>query len=134
MAADEKDVSPFGGLLGIEWLSNDPDDSRARVAVREELTQPYGYLHGGVIMAVADELCSRSTLMAVIMDGMVALGQTIDVSLVRSVKEGSVTVKGKARHRGKSSWVWDVEAVDDEERLCALARVTVAVRPFENPA
>jgi 1,4-dihydroxy-2-naphthoyl-CoA hydrolase len=67
------------------------------------------------------------------MDGMVALGQSIDISLVRSVAQGSVTVTARARHRGKTTWVWDVEASDDQGRLCALAKVTVAVRPFEAP-
>jgi 1,4-dihydroxy-2-naphthoyl-CoA hydrolase len=133
MTPDEQDVSPFSGLLGIEWLSHDPDDARARIEVRDELKQPYGYLHGGVIMAAIDELCSRSTLMAVVMDAKVALGQTIETSLLRSVKEGAVTFTGRARHRGSTSWVWDVEATDDQDRLCALGRVTVAVRAFERP-
>jgi 1,4-dihydroxy-2-naphthoyl-CoA hydrolase len=133
MAPDEPDVSPFSGLIGVDWISNDPEEARARVEVRDELKQPYGYLHGGVIMSVVDELCSRSTLMQVIMDGKVALGQSLDVSLLRSVREGHVTVTARARHRGKTSWVWDVEATDDEGRPCALARMTVAVREFEAP-
>jgi 1,4-dihydroxy-2-naphthoyl-CoA hydrolase len=133
MAPDEPDVSPFSGLIGVDWISNDPEEAKARVEVRHELKQPYGYLHGGVIMSVVDELCSRSTLMQVIMDGKVALGQSLDVSLLRSVKEGHVTVTARARHRGKTSWVWDVEATDDEGRPCALARMTVAVREFEAP-
>lgn len=133
MPADEPDVSPFSGLIGVEWLSNDPDGAQARIEVRDELKQPYGYLHGGVIMTMIDELCSRSTVIQVIMDGMVALGQSIDISLVRSVAEGSVTVTARARHRGKTTWVWDAEASDDQGRLCALAKVTVAVRPFETP-
>jgi 1,4-dihydroxy-2-naphthoyl-CoA hydrolase len=133
MPPDEPDVSPFSGLIGVEWLSNDPDGAQARIEVRDDLKQPYGYLHGGVIMTMIDELCSRSTVIQVIMDGMVALGQSIDISLVRSVAEGSVTVTARARHRGKTSWVWDAEASDDQGRLCALAKVTVAVRPFETP-
>jgi len=133
MSADEPDVSPFSSLLGIEWLSNDPDEARARIEVRDDLKQPYGYLHGGVIMSVIDELCSRSTVIQVLMDGKVALGQSLDISLLRSVAGGSVTVTARARHRGKSSWVWDVEATDDEGRLCALARSTIAVRQFEGP-
>jgi 1,4-dihydroxy-2-naphthoyl-CoA hydrolase len=133
MSTDQPDVSPFSGLIGVEWLSNDPDGAQARIEVRNELKQPYGYLHGGVIMTMIDELCSRSTVIQVIMDGMVALGQSIDISLVRSVTEGSVTVTARARHRGKTTWVWDAEASDDQGRLCALAKVTVAVRPFEAP-
>jgi 1,4-dihydroxy-2-naphthoyl-CoA hydrolase len=133
MSTDQPDVSPFSGLIGVEWLSNDPDGAEARIEVRDDLKQPYGYLHGGVIMTMIDELCSRSTVIQVIMDGMVALGQSIDISLVRSVTEGSVTVTARARHRGKTTWVWDAEASDDQGRLCALAKVTVAVRPFEAP-
>ena len=133
MSTDQPDVSPFSGLIGVEWLSNDPDGAQARIEVRDDLKQPYGYLHGGVIMTMIDELCSRSTVIQVIMDGMVALGQSIDISLVRSITEGSVTVTARARHRGKTSWVWDAEASDDQGRLCALAKVTVAVRPFEAP-
>jgi 1,4-dihydroxy-2-naphthoyl-CoA hydrolase len=134
MSPDEPEVSPFSRLLGIEWLSNDPDEARARIEVRDDLKQPYGYLHGGVIMSVIDELCSRSTVMQVLIDGKVALGQSLDVSLLRSVPDGSVTVTARARHRGRSSWVWDVEATDDQDRLCALARSTIAVRQFDAPS
>lgn len=134
MGAPEPDVSPFSGLVGIEYLSNDPDKAQARIEVRDELKQPYGYLHGGVIMTVIDELCSRSTVIQVIMDGSVALGQSLDISLLRSVGAGVVTVTATARHRGKTTWIWDVEASDEQDRLCALARMTVAVRPFEAPS
>jgi len=131
MPPDEPDVSPFSGLLGVEWLSHEPEDARARIEVRDDLKQPYGYLHGGVISSVIDEMCSRCTVIQVLMDGMVALAQTVDVSLLRSVKEGTVTISARARHRGKSSWIWEAEATDGEGRLCALAKVTVAVRPFD---
>lgn len=133
MSSNEPDISPFSGLLGVEWISNDPEEAEARIEVRDELKQPYGYLHGGVIIAMIDELCSRSTVIQVIMDGSVALGQSLNISLLRSVKDGTVTVKARARHRGETTWVWDAEATDGEGRLCALARATVAVRPFEAP-
>jgi 1,4-dihydroxy-2-naphthoyl-CoA hydrolase len=132
MPTDEPDISPYSGLIGIEWLSQDPEEARAKFAVRDDLKQPYGYLHGGVIMGVIDEVCSRCTVIQVIMDGMVALGQSQNISLLRSVGEGSVTVTARVRHRGKSTWVWDAEAIDDDGHLCALSRVTIAVRPFES--
>jgi 1,4-dihydroxy-2-naphthoyl-CoA hydrolase len=131
MSAEEVDVSPYSRLLKIEWLSQDPEGAEAKIEVRDELKQPYGYLHGGVIMGAIDEMCSRCTMIQVIMDGMVALAQTQNISLLRSVGEGSVTVTARVRHRGKTTWVWDAEATDDEGRLCALARTTVAIRPFE---
>jgi 1,4-dihydroxy-2-naphthoyl-CoA hydrolase len=131
MAPDEPDVSPFSGLIGIEWVSHEPEEAKARIAVRDELKQPYGYLHGGVIMSAIDELCSRCTVMQVMMDGQVALGQSQSISLLRSVRDGSVTVTARVRHRGKTTWVWDAEATDEEGRLCALSQMTVAVRDFE---
>ena len=67
------------------------------------------------------------------MEGSVAMAQTIDISLLRSVKDGHVNITARRRHRGKSTWVWEAEASDDEGRLCALAKVTVAVRAFERP-
>jgi 1,4-dihydroxy-2-naphthoyl-CoA hydrolase len=133
MPPDEPDVSPFSGLLGVEWLSHEPDDARARIEVRDDLKQPYGYLHGGVICSVIDEMCSRCTVLQVLDDGMVALGQSLEVSFLRSIGAGGVNFTGRARHRGKTTWVWDVEVTDREYLLCALAKVTVAVRPFEAP-
>jgi 1,4-dihydroxy-2-naphthoyl-CoA hydrolase len=131
MTPDEPDVSPFSGLLGIEWLSHEPEEAKAKIVVRDDLKQPYGYLHGGVIMSAIDELCSRCTVIQVMMDGKVALGQSQSISLLRSVREGPVTVAARVRHRGKTTWVWDAEATDDEGRLCALSRMTVAIRDFE---
>jgi 1,4-dihydroxy-2-naphthoyl-CoA hydrolase len=133
VADSEKDTSPFGALLGIEWLSNDPEDALARIEVRDELKQPYGYLHGGVICSVIDELCSRATVMQVIDDGNVGLAQSLDISLLRSIAGGTVTLKARVRHRGRTAWVWEAEASDDRGRLCALAKVTVAVRPMQKP-
>ncbi len=131
MASDPQDVSPFSGLIGIEWLEQSPEEGRARIEVRDELKQPYGFLHGGVITSAIDEMCSRCTVLEVLMEGSVAMAQTIDISLLRSVKDGHVNITARRRHRGKTTWVWEAEASDDDGRLCALARVTVAVRPFE---
>jgi 1,4-dihydroxy-2-naphthoyl-CoA hydrolase len=131
MSVPDPDMSSFSGMIGVEWLSLDPEDARVQVEVRDEIKQPYGYLHGGVIMTMIDELCSRSTVMKVVMDEMIALGQSLDISLLRSVREGVVTVSARVRHRGKSTWVWDAEATDGEGRLCALAKVTIAIRPMQ---
>ena len=133
MAAEDQDVSPFSGLIGIEWQNQSPEEGQARIAVRDELKQPYGFLHGGVITSAIDEMCSRCTVLEVLMEGNVAMAQTIDISLLRPVSGGHVNITARRRHRGRSTWVWEAEASDDEGRLCALAKVTVAVRPFERP-
>ena len=60
---------------------------------------------------------------------MVAMGQSNDTIFLRSIGEGTITATATTRHRGRTTWVWDVEMTDDEGRVCALSRMTIAVRP-----
>lgn len=121
--------SPFDLLVGTEVLSDDPDDARVRLKVRDELRQPVGLVHGGVLSTLVESVCSRATAVAVIGDGMAAMGQSISVSFVRPVTEGHIEVRARAPHRGRTTWVWEAELFDAEERLCATAMMTIAVRP-----
>jgi 1,4-dihydroxy-2-naphthoyl-CoA hydrolase len=57
------------------------------------------------------------------------MGQSINVSFIRPVTEGHVEALARASHRGRTTWVWDVEVRDAEQRLCATALMTIAVRP-----
>lgn len=123
-------VSPFDVLIGTEWIDDDPEHARAKVAVRDELRQPVGLMHGGVMSTLVESVCSRATARAVLSDGMAAMGQSISVSFMRPVTEGHAEVRARARHRGRTTWVWEAEVVDAEERLCALAQMTIAVRPI----
>ncbi len=116
-------------LLGIEYLGEKDGTARARVAVRPELLQPFGLLHGGVHSALAEMVASHATAEAVTGDGMAAMGQSVNTTFLRPITEGAVHAEAIARHRGRTTWVWDVELSDDDGRLCALSRVTVAVRP-----
>ena len=130
MAEDPRGLtSHFDALLGTEWLDDDPEHARVRVAMRDELRQPVGLLHGGVLSTLVESVCSRATALAVLEDGMMAMGQSISVSFVRPVTEGHAEVTARARHRGRTTWVWDAEVRDAEDRLCALAQMTIAVRP-----
>jgi uncharacterized protein (TIGR00369 family) len=115
--------------IGVEYLDLSPDGARARLAVTDTVRQPFGIVHGGAFATLAESLCSRATYDAVAADGMVAIGQANQVSFVRPVASGHVTCSARARHRGRSTWVWDCDLSDDEGRLCALARLTIAVRP-----
>lgn len=128
---EEAQVKPqhFDGLIGTEWLSDDPADARVRLSIRDELRQPFGLMHGGVMSTLVESVCSRATAGAVYEDGMAAMGQSIDVSFIRPVTEGGVEVRAKARHRGRTTWIWEAEVLNDEGKLCALARMTIAVRP-----
>lgn len=119
----------FDELIGTEWVSNDPDDARVRIALRDELRQPFGLMHGGVMLTLVESVCSWATAGAVYDDGMAAMAQSINVSFMRPVTEGGVEVHAKARHRGRTSWVWQAEVLNDEGKVCALAQMTIAVRP-----
>ena len=127
-------LSHFDALVGTEWLDDDPDHARVRVQMRDELRQPVGLLHGGVMSTLVESVCSRATAMAVLGDGMMAMGQSIGVSFIRPVTEGHAEVRAKARHRGRTTWVWDAEVRDGQDRLCALAQMTIAVRPLSKQA
>jgi uncharacterized protein (TIGR00369 family) len=135
MAEDPRGLlSHFDELIGTEWLDDDPDHARVRVELRDELRQPAGLLHGGVMSSLVESVCSRATALAVISDGMMAMGQAISVSFIRPVTEGGAEVKAKVRHRGRTTWVWDAEVLNDEGKLCALAQMTIAVRPLQTGA
>jgi 1,4-dihydroxy-2-naphthoyl-CoA hydrolase len=121
--------SHFDALLGTEWLDDDPDHARVRVQMRDELRQPLGLLHGGVMSTLVESVCSRATALAVGGDGMMAMGQSIGVDFIRPITEGDAEVRARARHRGRTTWVWEAEVHDSQNRLCALAQMTIAVRP-----
>jgi 1,4-dihydroxy-2-naphthoyl-CoA hydrolase len=118
----------FGELIGIEHLGGE-GLARARVPVTQRILQPAGLVHGGVYSALAETVCSKATFEAVAGEGMLALGQSNHATFLRPISRGYVNAEARARHRGRTSWVWEVEMTDDEGRLCALVHVTIAVRP-----
>jgi 1,4-dihydroxy-2-naphthoyl-CoA hydrolase len=122
-------ASHLAELLGIEVLDPGPDPARARLEVTPAVCQPFGVVHGGTFAALAETLCSLATYEAVKDEGMIALGQSNLATFVRPISAGFVAAEARPRHRGRTTWVWDCELSDDEGRLCALVRMTVAVRP-----
>jgi 1,4-dihydroxy-2-naphthoyl-CoA hydrolase len=135
MADDPRGLlSHFDALLGTEWLDDDPDHARVRVPMRDELRQPVGLLHGGVMSSLVESVCSRATALAVMGDGMMAMGQSISVNFIRPITEGAVEVDAVARHRGRTTWIWNAEVKNAEGKLCALAQMTIAVRPRPDQA
>jgi 1,4-dihydroxy-2-naphthoyl-CoA hydrolase len=121
--------SGFAESIGVEWVDLDPENARARISVEQRHLQPFGVVHGGVYASLAESLCSAATYGAVHEDGMVALGQSNDTNFLRPISEGHINAAARTRHRGRTTWLWDVEITDDENRLCALVRMTIAVRP-----
>jgi 1,4-dihydroxy-2-naphthoyl-CoA hydrolase len=119
----------FDRLYGLEFLDLSDTEATARVPVRDELKQPMGLVHGGVYAAIAESLTSLATAVAVMPEGMLAMGMSNNTSFLRPITEGTVHAHATRLHRGRTTWVWDVAMSDDEGRSCAVARVTIAVRP-----
>jgi 1,4-dihydroxy-2-naphthoyl-CoA hydrolase len=115
-------------LIGIEHLDPGDADARARLSVTDRVVQIHGLVHGGVYSTLAETVCSAATNAAVREDGKVAFGQSNHTTFLRSISEGHVKAAARIRHRGRTTWVWQVDMTDDEGRLCALAQVVMAVR------
>jgi uncharacterized protein (TIGR00369 family) len=124
----------FDGLYGLEVLEVSDELVRAQVAVRDEVKQVMGLVHGGVYASMAESIASMATGRAVYADGMIAQGQSNQTSFLRPILEGTVHATARRRHRGRTTWVWEVDITDDAGRLCAIVRMTVAVRPLPSDA
>lgn len=120
----------FNGLVGLLVEESDERHARGSLAVRREVMQPWGLVHGGVFATIAESLASWATAMVVGPEGQAALGLANHTSFLRPVSEGTIHGLATRRHRGRTTWVWDVDMSDDEGRLCATSRVTIAVRPL----
>jgi len=123
-------VRGFDALYGLEVLEVTEELVRAQVAVRDELRQPLGLVHGGVLASIAETLASLGTLAVVVPQGNAAMGSSNATSFLRPILDGTIHARALRRHRGRTTWVWDVEITDDDGRLCALSRMTIAVRPM----
>jgi 1,4-dihydroxy-2-naphthoyl-CoA hydrolase len=118
----------FDDLAGLELVAMDAQTVSARVAVRDELRQPAGLVHGGVYASIAESICSTATDAVVREQGRTAQGLSSQTSFLRPITRGAIHAAARRIHGGRTTWVWEVEMTDDDGRVCALVRMTVAVR------
>ncbi len=114
--------------LGIEFLEVGEDFIRARVPVDARTRQPYGILHGGVSVVLAETLGSCAAAYACT-PGYRAVGLDINANHLRSATGGWVTGTARPIHIGRTTQVWQIELVDDEGRMTCISRLTMAVLP-----
>jgi uncharacterized protein (TIGR00369 family) len=79
---------------------------------------------------MAEGMASEATFRAVYPDGFIAIGMSNQTSFLRPITAGTIHAEARRRHRGRTTWLWEVDFTDDEGHLCALTRVTIAVRPI----
>lgn len=115
--------------LGIELVELREDYASGRLEVTDRVRQAVGIVHGGVLATLAESLASHATHRAVSGDGMLALGQSNQTTFLRPIAEGTIDARAHRRHAGKTTWIWDVDITDADGKLCAVSRITVAIRP-----
>jgi 1,4-dihydroxy-2-naphthoyl-CoA hydrolase len=118
--------------LGIEFTEIGPDFLRARMPVDDRTRQPYGILHGGASVALAETLGSTAAGLVVDPDKYRVVGQEINANHVRAVSEGFVIGTTRPLHVGKRSHVWEIRIEDEQDRLVCISRITMFV--MERPA
>ena len=119
----------YDSLYGLEFLEVSEEHVRARVLVRDELKQPLGLVHGGVYASVAESVASLATAVAVVQEGNMATGMSNATNFLRPITDGYIHAHAKRLHRGRTTWIWDVSMSNDAGRICAITRMTIAVRP-----
>jgi 1,4-dihydroxy-2-naphthoyl-CoA hydrolase len=81
-----------------------------------------------VYASIAESIASMGTWLAVAPSGKIATGLSNQTSFLRPITDGTIHALAQVKHRGRTTWVWEVEISDDRDRLCVLTRMTVAVR------
>ena len=119
----------WDAAMGFRYLRMSRDEVVVEYDVAAIHKQPYGIVHGGVLSSLAESLASAATYEAVKDEGKIAMGQANDTSYLRPISEGNINATATRRHGGRTTWLWDVELSDDDGRVCALSRMTIAVRP-----
>jgi 1,4-dihydroxy-2-naphthoyl-CoA hydrolase len=113
--------------LGIEFNEIGNDFLCATMPVDERTHQPYGLLHGGASVALAETLGSTGAVLCVDRSQFLCVGQEINANHLRSVRSGRVTGTARPLHIGGRSQVWAIDIVNDAQELVCVSRLTMAV-------
>jgi 1,4-dihydroxy-2-naphthoyl-CoA hydrolase len=115
------------GHLGIEFTEITDDFIRGTMPVDERTRQPYGLLHGGASVALAETLGSMGATLCIDTKEYQCVGQEINANHVRPARTGLVTGTARPVHLGGRTQVWTIDIVNEFRRLVCTSRLTVAV-------
>lgn len=113
--------------LGIEWVEIGDDYLIARMPVDHRTKQPFGLLHGGASVALAETLGSVAAALVIDHNTSLPVGLEINANHMRSVKEGYVYGTVRPFHCGRTTHVWEIKIADEEDKLVCVSRITVAI-------
>lgn len=118
----------MGDALGIEFTSFKPDEIKATMPVSENTIQPFGILHGGASVALAETLASVGAWLNIRDDGKTAVGVEINANHLRPVKLGGrIKAISVPQHTGRKIQVWETRIFTDDEKLVCVSRCTLAI-------
>lgn len=120
-------VGTMAGHLDIRFDDIGPDYLRASMPVDDRTRQPFGRLHGGASVVLAETVGSMAANGCVDLDTHYCVGLDINANHLRSVREGMVTGTARPLHRGRTTQVWQIHIRDERERLVCVSRITMAV-------
>jgi 1,4-dihydroxy-2-naphthoyl-CoA hydrolase len=108
--------------VGDDWLAGS-------MPVDQRTYQPYGLLHGGASVALAETLGSTAAMLTLDPERELAVGLDINANHIRGVRSGTVTGTAKALHIGRTTQVWEIRIENEEGALVCISRITMAVIP-----
>lgn len=114
--------------LGIRFVGIRGDALVLTMPVDHRTHQPFGLLHGGASIALAETAGSAAGMMCLDMDKQYVVGLEVNGNHLLPLKSGTVTAHARPQHLGGSVQVWEIRITDERERLVCLARLTLAVR------
>ena len=127
-----KEVPTIADAIGLEVLTGDAERVTGKMPVDSRTHQPFGLLHGGASVVLAETLGSVGSHFLVSDQGKVAVGVEVNANHIRGVRSGWVFGEAKLIHRGGKMHVWNIEIKDEKERLVCTSRLTVMIIPNPN--
>lgn len=119
----------MGTHLGIEFTQVTEDSLEARMPVNERTRQPYGIIHGGASVVLAETVGSVASYHVIGQGDLIPVGLEVNANHLRPVSEGFVTAICRPVHLGRTTHVWDIRLHDDQGRATCISRLTVAIVP-----
>ncbi|HCN61241.1 MULTISPECIES: PaaI family thioesterase [Mammaliicoccus] len=113
--------------LQIETVESKYGYIEMTMPVTDKVKQPFGYLHGGATIALAETAASVGAHISSNEDE-IPLGLEINANHIKSIRSGEVRAVGKALHIGRTTQVWDVKVTNEEEQLISVIRATIAIK------
>jgi uncharacterized protein (TIGR00369 family) len=113
--------------LGIEIVKLEKGLVVATMPVDERTRQPFGLLHGGASVALAETVASVGSFLLIDQEKEAAVGLEINANHVRGKRDGVVTATATILHQGKKTMVWDIKITDEEKKLICVSRCTMSI-------